>query len=80
MAISVPYAMVELRLCCGCTTACDALSHFVTFSCILSKMISYARRGLYRAFMSFLQGVFRFVLVWCVKSFLKSVDGLESLW
>ena len=61
VSVSVPYAMVELRLCRGYAVARDALSRLVTF---LSIMIPYARRGFYGAFMSFLQGVFRLGLVW----------------
>ena len=80
MIVLVPYAMVELRSCCGYAVARDVLLRFVAFSCILYMMIPYARRGGYGAFMSFLQGVFCFVLAWCVKSLSTTVESLEGLW
>jgi hypothetical protein len=64
VSVSVPYAMIELRLYRGYAVARDALLRSVTFSCILYVMISHARRGFYGAFMSFLKGVFRLGLVW----------------
>ena len=56
---------------------CDALLRLVTFLC---GTISHARRWFYGAFMSFLKGVFRFGLVWGVKSLLTTVASSEGLW